>query len=124
VSVNNRLPRKPSNSISLAVLSAREAPLLPDEGDAFAPTLVPERPDPIVGLRLKLDRKCDCQHGCCNLVGIKTAGKGPHRYGLECADCGTHRGWLKAAAADLLRTLHDLDHLSSLPTLRDHGVIP
>jgi hypothetical protein len=77
----------------------------------------------LVGMYLRLDRSCDRAHGCCQRQGVIQPGRGPHRYELRCADCGRHRGWVKAAAASLLETMQRDDRLRS-PILRDGGIVP
>jgi YspA, cpYpsA-related SLOG family len=79
------------------------------------------------GLKLWLDRNCDrCARDPCGgcIFGVIDAAKGPHSYGLRCADCGRHRGWLKKAAGELLRTLQAKGWLSPLPKLSDRGIRP
>jgi hypothetical protein len=56
-------------------------------------------------------------------VSIDRPGRGPHRYDLRCADCGRHRGQLKDAAANLLRTLRAEGRLWLMPILRAGGII-
>jgi hypothetical protein len=85
-----------------------------------APSISPVSDSPI-GLRLKLDRRCD-REGCCDRHGVIGPGTGPHKYALRCADCGRHRGWLSTCAANLLSDIRA--DSSPLPVLRDRGVVP
>jgi hypothetical protein len=85
------------------------------------------RPPPtsIVGLKLRLDRSCDRgSRGGCDRHGIVGKGHGPYRYSLRCARCGRHRGWIKAAAGDLLTAMHRDGRLTASPILRDAGIVP
>jgi len=77
----------------------------------------------LVGMHLRLDRSCDRAHGCCQRRGVLHPGHGPHRFEIRCADCGRHRGWLKAAAASLLEAMRRDGRLRA-PVLRDKGVVP
>jgi hypothetical protein len=68
--------------------------------------------DPLVGLRVKLDRAIDRRQPCHDDVCEIAAGHGPHnKYGLLCTVCGQFRGWLPQAAAGFLRA-----------TIREFGV--
>jgi hypothetical protein len=86
--------------------------------------LQPPAPLTIVGLRLILDRSCDRRHRCCRGIGTVTAGIGPHGFGIRCAECGRHRGWLKRTAANLLQAMQKDGRLSAEPILRDAGIRP
>ena len=55
--------------------------------------------DPLIGLKIKLDRPIDRERPCCRNVCVISAGKGPHGGELRCADCGQHRGWLSKSTA-------------------------
>jgi hypothetical protein len=66
---------------------------LPRQGDLFG------HPDPLIGLRVQLDRADTPCHG--NIAEI-ISGSRLHRHGLVCATCGRHRGWLPKAAADFI----------------------
>jgi hypothetical protein len=77
----------------------------------------------LVGMHLRLDRSCDRAHGCCQRLGVIRPGRGPHRFEIRCADCGRHRGWVKAAAASLLEAMYRDGRLRS-PILRDRGIAP
>ena len=81
-------------------------------------------PDPLLGMHIRLDRTCDRRGGCCQRTGVIEAGVGPHGYGLRCSLCDRHRGWIPAAAADVLLALYRRGDLSASPTLRDRGVVP
>jgi hypothetical protein len=93
-------------------------------------SLVPTLPtDPLIGLRLRLDRSCDRRLACCRTpggahLGVIEAGTGPHGHGLRCSLCRRHRGWLPVRAADLLRRLFRDGRLSALPTLHDRSISP
>jgi hypothetical protein len=93
-----------------------------------APSLVPSvlavPVDPLIGLLLRLDRTCDRRGGCCQHTGAIEAGRGPHRYALRCDQCGRHRGWIPAAAADVLLALYRRGDLGTSPILRDGGIVP
>lgn len=55
--------------------------------------------DPLVGLRIKLDRGVDQRKPCHdNICEIATA-RPPHGHALLCATCGQFRGWLPKRAA-------------------------
>ena len=82
------------------------------------------RADALIGIRIKLDRRCDHERPCCECCGEIAPGKGPHRHALRCAKCGAHRGWLARRAADLLLDLHLAGRLSDLPSLRDTSIKP
>jgi len=49
--------------------------------------------DPLIGLKIKLDRPIDRDRPCCRNICIIGPAKGPHAGELHCADCGQHRGW-------------------------------
>jgi hypothetical protein len=63
--------------------------------------------DPLIGLKIKLDRPIDCDRPCCRNICIIAAGKGPHAGELHCADCGQHRGWLSKPTA------HWIEHIAT-----------
>jgi hypothetical protein len=85
----------------------------------------PPVPPTIVGLMLRLDRTCDRRWGgCCDRRGVICEGTGPHGHALRCARCGSHRGWLKRTAADLLTAMLKDGRLSERPILRDAGIVP
>jgi hypothetical protein len=66
----------------------------------------PADASPLIGLKLKLERKVDGEKGCCRNFAVVHAGKGPHVAELRCASCGAHRSWLpKQAASWLLNVL-------------------
>ena len=60
--------------------------------------------DPLIGLKIKLDRPIDRDRPCCRNICIIAAGKGPHAGELHCADCGQHRGWLSKPTAHWIET--------------------
>jgi hypothetical protein len=82
------------------------------------------RADALIGISIKLERRCDRERPCCECCGRIAEGKGPHRHALLCEKCGSHRGWLSRRAADLLLDLHLAGRLSSLPTLHDASIKP
>jgi hypothetical protein len=93
---------------------------------ALLPLDISSADDPLVNLRIRLDRHCDRERSCCDNadVGIVTAGVGPHAHGLRCASCGRHRGWLKRSAGELLRRLLADGMLGPLlPTLKDTTIL-
>jgi hypothetical protein len=113
----------------LEALAAR--PGTPGEGaaaraaiDRIKTRVRPPAPLTIVGLRLTLDRTCDRRKPCCDRHGIVGQGIGPHRFSLRCSCCGKHRGWIKAAASDLLTAMQRDGRLTSAPVLRDAGIVP
>lgn len=63
--------------------------------------------DPLIGLKIKLDRPIDRDRPCCRNICIIAAGKGPHAGELHCADCGQHRGWLSKPTA------HWIEHIAT-----------
>jgi hypothetical protein len=87
--------------------------------------LRPPAPPTIIGLVLRLDRSCDRgRGGCCDRRGIVCEAVGPHGPALRCARCNRHLGWMKRAAADLLKRLQADGKLSAEPVLRDAGIKP
>ena len=60
--------------------------------------------DPLIGLRVRLERTIDQRQPCHDNVSEICAGRGPHRHALLCVVCGAHRGWLPAAAGGFLLT--------------------
>jgi hypothetical protein len=105
------------------------APGTPGEGVAARAAIVrimtrAPQTSSLVGLRLRLDRACDRRKPCCDRHGIVGPGVGPHRYSLRCAQCGTHRGWVKSAAANLMEAMRADGRLSSSPILREMGIVP
>ena len=68
---------------------------------------------PLVGLKLKLERKTDIKDACCAGFGIVHAGKGPHAAELRCSGCGKHKGWLDKLTVNRL-----LDVLAHFPEAR------
>jgi hypothetical protein len=63
--------------------------------------------DPLIGLKIKLDRPIDRDRPCCRNICIIAAGKGPHAGELHCADCGQHRGRLSKPTA------HWIEHIAT-----------
>jgi hypothetical protein len=55
--------------------------------------------DPLIGLRMRLDRAVDQRAPCHDNVVEVCSGKGPHGHALLCEACGKFRGWLPKAAA-------------------------
>ena len=68
---------------------------------------------PLVGMKLKLERKMDLKDACCTGFGIVHAGKGPHAAKLRCSGCGKHKGWLDRLTVNRL-----LDVLAHFPDAR------
>ena len=68
---------------------------------------------PLIGLKLKLERKTDIKGACCKGFGIVHAGKGPHAAELRCSWCGKHKGWLDKLTVNRL-----LDVLAHFPEAR------
>jgi hypothetical protein len=58
-----------------------------------------DKPGGLIGLQVKLDRPIDRDKPCCRNICIIGPGKGPHAGKLECADCGSGRGWLSKSTA-------------------------
>jgi hypothetical protein len=50
--------------------------------------------DPLVGLRIRLQRRTDKDRPCCQSVGVLIQGCGQHAYGIVCEGCGSRRSWL------------------------------
>jgi hypothetical protein len=69
----------------------------PPQGDLFGVA------DPLIGLRVKLDREIDRCQPCHDNVAELCAGRGPHAYALFCITCGRFRGWLPLAAANFIK---------------------
>jgi hypothetical protein len=57
---------------------------------------------PIIGLRVRLDRRVDRELGCHDNLAAIFPGRGPHAAQLRCAECQRHRGWLGKLTADFL----------------------
>jgi len=55
--------------------------------------------DPLVGLRVRLERAIDQHQPCHDNVAEICIGCGPHAYAVRCATCGRFRGWLPKAIA-------------------------
>ena len=60
-------------------------------------TVEPEQP--LVGLRVKMDRPVDRDRPCCRNICSLAPDKGPHAVERVCIDCGQHRGWLSQSTA-------------------------
>jgi hypothetical protein len=69
---------------------------VPTQSDLFATA------DPLIGLRVKLEREVDQCQPCHDNIAEICAGRGPHGHALKCEQCGRFRGWLPKAAADFL----------------------
>jgi hypothetical protein len=69
---------------------------------------------PLIGLKLKLERKADLKDACCKGFGVVCAGKGPHVAELRCSGCGKHKGWLDKITVNRL-----LDVLACFPEARN-----
>jgi hypothetical protein len=59
--------------------------------------------DPLIGIRVQVDRNIDRRQPCHQNIVTLCAGPGPHAYGLRCTVCHRHRGWLPRATANSLR---------------------
>jgi len=55
--------------------------------------------NPLIGLRVKLDRPIDRDQPCCRNFCVIEPGRPPYAGKLVCADCGQHRGWLSKTTA-------------------------
>jgi hypothetical protein len=79
--------------------AAHEAPV-----PLQAPT---DTDDPIIGLRIRLDRAADRCPPCCDDadVGTINSAVGPQVPACRYAYCNRHRGWMKLDAAAALRRL-------------------
>jgi len=53
--------------------------------------------DPLIGIEIKVSRRCRCQHD----LFVICPGHGAHRASLHCTRCG-RRGWLSHQAAKFL----------------------
>jgi hypothetical protein len=82
------------------------------------------RVDALIGIKVKLDCRCDREQPCCECQGEIREGVGPHRHAIICAGCSRHRGWLSRRAADLLLDLHLGGRLSGLPVLHNRSIKP
>jgi hypothetical protein len=85
--------------------------------------VVPLNLDPLLGIKVQLDRTCDGLRPCCKkaggCIGVSRDGAGPHAFGLRCERCDRHVGWLGRRAVEALRRLWDAGRLSALPVLKD-----
>jgi hypothetical protein len=59
----------------------------------------------IVGLPVRLERATDRNKPCCQNLGVIVEGTGPHPYGIRCANCQRHRGWMPKEAIKFLSEL-------------------
>jgi hypothetical protein len=96
-----------------------EQPLVIAKADVEA--LLRHEP-PLVGFRIKLSRMSDDDNPCHDNEAIVTAGKAMHRYGICCATCRRHRGWLSHRAAVLLTAARAVAS-HKMPSLYDGGEI-
>jgi hypothetical protein len=80
--------------------------------------------DPLIGLYVKLERAIDRRRPCHDNMCEIASGRGPHRYALLCATCGTFRGWLpKAAALFVAKTICVVGALDVPLIWRDETVL-
>jgi hypothetical protein len=63
--------------------------------------LPPDNPSPLIGLRVQFDGG----RNCCGNIAVIGRGVGPHAAELNCAACGSHRGWLSKSTAAWLETV-------------------
>jgi hypothetical protein len=61
--------------------------------------------EPLVGLRVKLDRPVDRERPCCKNICTIGPSKGPHAGELHCTDCGRHRGWISKSSAHWIESV-------------------
>jgi hypothetical protein len=61
--------------------------------------------DPLIGLKIKLDRPIDRDRPCCRNICVIGAARGPHAGELICTGCGQHRGWLSKATAQWIESV-------------------
>ena len=71
---------------------------IPTQPDLFNTT----KDDPLIGLRIRLDREVDRHQPCHDNTVEVCSGKGPHGHALLCEACGKFRGWLPKAAASFI----------------------
>ena len=64
---------------------------------SFLETNARSHANPLAGLKVRLERGCQCGHG----VLITGEGRGPHRASLICEECARHCGWLSTEAPTL-----------------------
>jgi hypothetical protein len=84
---------------------------------------ISEPEKPLIGLRIRLDRRSDRDNPCCRNICVVGPGKGPHAGILNCADCGSHRGWLRKSTAAWLGDV--ITRFGALPepiTVRDSSL--
>jgi hypothetical protein len=55
--------------------------------------------NPLIGLRVKLDRPIDRDQPCCRNFCVIEPGRPPYAGALVCIDCGKRRGWLSQTTA-------------------------
>jgi hypothetical protein len=68
-------------------------------------TTVVKPQQPLVGLRVKMDRPVDRDRPCCRNFCTIGHAKGLHAGELICADCGQHRGWLSKPTAHWIESV-------------------
>jgi len=56
----------------------------------------------LFGLPVQLDRAGDRKRPCHDNRAVICVGVAPYAYGLRCATCQRHRGWLSKTEADFL----------------------
>jgi hypothetical protein len=62
--------------------------------------------NPLIGLRVKLDRPIDRDQPCCRNFCVIEPGRPPHAGKLVCADCGRSRGWLSKVTAHWIESVN------------------
>jgi hypothetical protein len=66
----------------------------------------PSPADPIMGMKVRMDRARDLIDPCCENIGIIAQGKGPHAAQVCCENCWRHLAWLsKKTVAFLTETV-------------------
>ena len=88
----------------------------PHQPDLFAAA----SDDPLVGLRIKLDRGVDQRQPCHDNIREIATARPPHGYALLCTTCGRFRGWLpKRAAVFVAATIREFGIPAAPLTWRD-----
>jgi hypothetical protein len=58
-----------------------------------------------IGMTVRLDRTIDRSKPCCSNIARIHPGKAQHAAELRCAECNSHRGWLRVEALTFLKSL-------------------